>query len=482
MQRHVHYSISIHAASSKTVAAQPSGTSHIDDPAPLLPCTSATHPTERHARTAEVITTAASLPAACPPQNGFKAIKDAARRDFFTIRADSVQDGALSLLDSLAEYLVWDGMDRRLRATASATHTDHPEAIVSVQQIANDIKIRVGHDLCERTIERALKKLCDVGLLSTTPRFHQGRRQASSYMLLYAPSMAARMENSRRGRIKSASTGQETPQDISTTAQKPDVLQCQTYGSVRIGDMIPRFPMISDIPEVPQDAELAGSPVNTHAQPDSGLTTYRLKDSMKDSMKALSTAANEQPPEISETTNRNGETDGSNFTPGGAEVQAESGVCRSAHVIVTPVAHGEEQRASSHPTSMSPLFNKKKENKKAFKNVFSISDFSKNNPAQKPLQDRSDGNGYYLDSVHKKGWISAVHPALQSHLGVLSRHAFFSGYRTLDMLRDWFQGFEDDIAEHRTTIAEILQRAGLQSFETTTGQVSAGMKSAGFGC
>ncbi len=457
MQQHVHYSMSIRVASPQTEAVQRSSTTRIDDPA---------NPQ------------AASLPAASPPQNGFKAIKDAARRDFFTIRADSVQDGALSLLDSLAEYLVWDGMDRRLRATASATHTDYPEAIVSVQQIANDIKIRVGHDLCERTIERALKKLCDVGLLSATPRFHQGRRQASSYMLLYAPTMAERLENSRRGCIKSDSAGREPPQDKSTTARLPDVRQYQPYGSVRIGDVIPGFSKISGLPDVPQDAELTGSPVNTHAQPDSDQMTISLKDGRN----ALSTWVNEQSPEISEKTNQNYEIEDSNPGPSCSEIQAESGVCRSAHSAASPVPPDEEKRASGHPTSMSPLFNNKKENKKAFKNVFSISDFSKNNPAPKPLQDRSVGNGYYLDTVHEKGWVSTAHPALQAYLGDLSRYAFFAGYRTLDTLRDWFQNIEDDIAGHHTTVAEVLQNAGLQIDPTPVRQPIVGVKVAAFGC
>ena len=453
MQQQVHYSVSIHAAPSRTVTAQQPTVARADDVLPHVP--SPTTGTTRHAAHTEQHASPADVR---PPQNGFKAIKDAARRDFFTIRADSVQDAALSLLDSLAEYLVWDGMDRRLRATASATHTDYPEAIVSVQQIANDIKIRVGHDLCERTIERALKKLCDVGLILATPRFHQGRRQASSYMLLYAPSMAERLENSRRGRIKSASTGQEPPQAKSAAAQNPDVRQYKHYGSVRIGDMIPGFPMNSGLPDVSQDPELVGSPVNTHAHPDSDLTAYSLKDGMK----ALSAAENEQPPENSETTDQNYEIEDSNPTPGGAEVLAESGVCQLAHYAASPVAPGEEQRASSHPTSMSPLFNKTvKENKKVFKNVFSISDFSKNNQTPKPSQDRPGGNGYFLDSVHQKGWISTDDPKLLPYLGDLSRYAFFAGHRTLDALSSWFQGIENDISDNRTTLEETLLTAGI---------------------
>ncbi|MHB8315637.1 MAG: hypothetical protein ACYDCW_07910 [Acidithiobacillus ferrivorans] len=438
MQQHVYYSVSVHAAFPHKAAAQPSSTNRIDDPANL---------------------TAVSLPAGSPPQNGFKSIKDAARRDFFTIRADSVQDAVLSLLDSLAEYLVWDGMDRRLRASASATHTDYPEAIVSVQQIANDIKIRVGHDLCERTIERALKKLCDVGLLSTTPRFHQGRRQASSYMLLYTLSMAARLENSRRGRVKSASTGQEPPQDKSTTAQNQDVRQYQPYGSVRIGDMIPRFPMRSSLPDALQDAELVGSPVNTHAQPNSDLTACSLEDGTK----ALSAAANEQPTEISETTDQSYEIEDSNPTPGDAEIQAESGVCRSAHYAASPVTPGEEQRTSSHPTSVSPLFNKAvKENKKDFKNVFSISDFSKKERSkenQTSLQ-TDDEIGYYLDTVHRSGWVSSPKKHLQEYFGSLSTYLFFNKYRTIEAMAEWFQQQENRINHGEASLSDVLTATG----------------------
>ncbi|MEB8485915.1 MULTISPECIES: hypothetical protein [Acidithiobacillus] len=442
MQQHGHYSVSIHTAFPHKAAAQPSSTNRIDDPT--------------------------NLTAVSPPQNGFKSIKDAARRDFFTIRADSVQDAALSLLDSLAEYLVWDGMDRRLRAAASATHTDYPEAIVTVQQIANDIKIRVGHDLCERTIERALKKLCDVGLLSTTPRFHQGRRQASSYMLLYTPSMAARLENSRRGRVKSASTGQEPPQGKSTTAQNPDVRQYQPYGSVRIGDMISRFPMSSGLPDVPHDAEPVGSTVNTHAQPASDLTACSLKGGMK----ALPAAENEQPPEISETTDQHYEIDDSNHTPGGAEIQAESGVCRSAHYAASPVAPSEDQRASSHPTSMSPLFNKAvKENKKDFKNVFSISDFIKREPAKKSQTalkaDPSDSEtGYYLDTVHRSGWVSSPKKHLQEYFGSLSTYLFFNKYHTIEAMAEWFQQQENRINSAEITIGDVIATAGIKPKES----------------
>ena len=426
MQQYVHYSISIHAASPQTVAAQPSSTTRIDDPA-NPPST--------------------SLLAESPPQNGFKAIKDAARRDFFTIRADSVQDGALSLLDSLAEYLVWDGMDRRLRAAASATHTDYPEAIVSVKQVANDIKIRVGHDLCERTIERALKKLCDVGLLSATPRFHQGRRQASSYMLLHTPSMAARLESSRRGRIKSASTGQEAPQDKSTTAKNPDVRQHPPYGPVRIGGAIPGFLMISGFTGVPQDAELVGPPAY----------------SMKDGIKALSTAANEQPTGISGMTDRSYDVDDVNRTPGTSEIQAESGVCQLAHCAASPVAPSEEQRASSHPTSMSPLFNKAvKENKKDFKNVFSISDFSKKERSKETrtgLQ-TDDEIGYYLDTVHRSGWVSSPKKHLQEYFGSLSTYLFFNKYRTIEAMAEWFQQQENRINHGETSLSDVLAATG----------------------
>ncbi|EGQ60377.1 hypothetical protein GGI1_00050, partial [Acidithiobacillus sp. GGI-221] len=232
MQQQVHYSVSIHAVPFRTIPAQQPNAAGAEVHPVTAPATSITNPTpitEQHAGPAGVR----------PPQNGFKTIKDAARRDFFTIRADAVQDGVLSMLDSLAEYLVWDGMDRRLRAVASATHTEHPEVVVSVQQIANDIKVRVGHDLCERTIERALKKLCDVGLLSATARFHQGRRQASSYMLLYAPSMSSRLENSRRGGIPRSQAVSDTPPASPCGTQALDVPESPYSALTRIGDMIP---------------------------------------------------------------------------------------------------------------------------------------------------------------------------------------------------------------------------------------------------
>ena len=483
MQPYAHYSISIHAASPITVAAQPSSTSHIDDPSTPLSCTRATYPSERYARTVEVNQSAtslpvASLPAVTPLQNGFKAIKDAARRDFFTIRADSVQDGVLSLLDSLAEYLVWDGMDRRLRAAASATHTDYPEAIVSVQQIANDIKIRVGHDLCERTIERALKKLCDVGLLTVTPRFHQGRRQASSYMLLYAPSMASRLENSRRGRINGASTGQEPPQDKPVTARNPDSRHYQPYGAVRIGDMIPGFRMSSGFADLPQDVKLAVSPENTHVQPASDLPVNN-QDIGK---KALSTVANAQSSGIFGTTVLNHAIEDVNRTTDDPEMQAESGVCRSAHCVVSTDTSFDKQVATSHPTSMSPLFNKEKENKKAFKNVFSISDFSKKNNEPKASLHHLGTNGYFLDEVHQKGWVSAEHPGLKPYLGDLSRYAFFNGHHTLEALCVWFQAAEDRIAEHRSTIAEILLEAEIQVSDVPASSMQNKMEKAHYGC
>ncbi|MBU2792781.1 hypothetical protein HAQ01_05155 [Acidithiobacillus thiooxidans] len=370
--------------------------------------------------------------ASIQPPNGFKAMKEAARHDFFSIRADAVQDGALALLDSLAEYLVWDGMDRRLRAVASATHTDYPEAVVSVQQIAKDIKIRIGHDLCERTIERALKKLCDVGLLLATARFHQGRRQASSYQLLYTPSMASRLMNSRRGgaskdakitttndTMLSTNTYSAVPKASAVSEEAREALETPYHSLTRIGDRLPMFsaPVLDDKNPLP-------APLNGKETNDPTSLSSRLPE-----------------------------------------------VCRSAHAELSdePASNAlktaipeKDERTHNQPTQMSPLFNKenKKENKKVFKNVFLISDFSKNplevETSPTPSVAPGTPNGYYLDKVHQKGWVSTASAALHPYLDDLSRVAFFAGHHTLDALQNWFQSQENAIAAQQTTLTEIL--------------------------
>ncbi|EGQ63902.1 hypothetical protein GGI1_22294, partial [Acidithiobacillus sp. GGI-221] len=58
----------------------------------------------------------------------------------------------------------------------------------------------------------------------------------------------------------------------------------------------------------------------------------------------------------------------------------------------------------------------------------------------------------------------------------------FAGHRTLDALREWFQGIENDIAEQRTTLAETLHMAGLSVSPAPTGHGPAEMKETRFGC
>ena len=491
MQQQVHYSVSIHAVPFRTVPAQQPNTAGAEAHPVTAPATSITNPTtltEQHAGPVGVR----------PPQNGFKTIKDAARRDFFTIRADAVQDGVLSLLDSLAEYLVWDGMDRRLRAVSSATHTEHPEVVVSVQQIANDIKVRVGHDLCERTIERALKKLCDVGLLSATPRFHQGRRQASSYMLLYAPSMSSRLENSRRGGFAKTQAVSDTPPASQYGTQARDIQESPYSALTRIGDRIPALSVYPDHTEEYMVAKESRCEASVAACSNSVLPGDQTTITIKKAYVPSGHGSFAPPPQLGENNRlsedrqdvptRSPSPVGSKteVTDGGHDrISSQPEVCRSAHSAnetTKRAVPGEPERVSLHTTSVSPLFNNKKENKKAFKNVFSISDFSKNNRQPEASPDRPDDNGYFLDIVHGKGWISASHPALKAYLGDLSRYAFFAGYRTLDALRDWFQGIENDIAGQRTTLAETLQAAGLSVSPAPVGHGPAEMKETRFGC
>lgn len=391
--------------------------------------------------------------------NGFLAMKDAARHDFFTIRADAVQDGALALLDSLAEYLVWDGMDRRLRATASATHTDVPEAVVSVQQIANDIKVRVGHDLCERTVERALKKLCDVGLLLASARFHQGRRQASSYQLLFAPSMAARLAHSRRdcqgGNGKSAAACTTVPDvrasrsipaipEVYKEPRQTEAVRETVYNPMaRIGDCLPALPAFSAFPAPGLHSRSAPSvpsaPSSDNRKTPADIATGHFPEVCRSAHPAPEAVSQWPNPSTPETLN-------------------------------TAPAEGKTPAEGDHPTSLSPLFKKEKQKqkKKAFQKVVSISDFSKNRPAPEttPLPDTSPDltvhDGYFLDTIHQQGWVRASNPVLLPHLGDLSRAAFFAGCHTLEALQGWFQQQENDIAAQRTTLARVLVTARIQ--------------------
>lgn len=474
MQQQIYYSVSIHSSSSRTVTTQQPNvvrTSISPAPAPT-PVNCTTRPTaaaEQHARPGNDR----------QPRNGFKEMKDAAKRDFFTIRADAVQDGVLSLLDSLAEYLVWDGMDRRLRAVASATHTEHPEAIVSIQQIANDIKVRVGHDLCERTIERALKKLSDVGLLSTSARFHQGRRQASSYMLLYAPSMSSRLERSRRGGIPKP----HAASDASLTGQfktpAPDIPRSANTQLTRIGDSIPAFPAHPVYQEEPVNVRhSSGGEVAANG---SGSAFYEVRPTFDleaahelsghhSSERSPQTGKNDQSSECSqEVRNQSASPTRSkieDMDARQAHTVCQPPVCRSAHStegVTNRDVPVETERSLIHPTSVSPLFNKEKENKKVFKNVFSISDFKKKEPAKEnPMDLQPDAEtGYYLDTVHRSGWVSSTRKQLKDHFGNLSTYLFFNKYHTIEAMTNWFQLQENRINSGETTLSEVLATAGV---------------------
>ncbi len=491
MQQQTHYSVSIHAVPFRTIPAQQPNSAGADVHPVTSPATNITNPipfTEQHAR----------LAGSQPPQNGFKMIKDAARRDFFTIRADAVQDGVLSMLDSLAEYLVWDGMERRLRAVASATNTEHPVVVVSVQQIANDIKVRVGHDLCERTIERALKKLCNVGLLSATQRFHQGRRQASSYMLLYTPSMSSRLENSRRGGIPKSKSVSDTPPASPYGKQALDIQESPYSALTRIGDRIPALTVHHVYAEEFMASKNSRWEESVATCSNSALPGDPPPIAIEKTYVPSGHGSSAPPPQLGEN-NRPSDVhqdatvcspspvgSKADVTDGGHDrIQIQPEVCRSAHSsneTINRAVPGDTERVSLHPTSVSPLFNNKKENKKVFKNVFCISDFPKNNQQPNASPDRPEGNGYFLDTVHGKGWVSATHPSLQTYLGDLSRYAFFKGHRTLDTLREWFQGIENDIAGQRTTLAETLHAAGLSVSPTPIGHSPAELKEARFGC
>ena len=395
-----------------------------------------------------------------PPINGFAAMRDAAKRDFFTIRADAVQDGALGAVDTLAEYLVWDGMDRRLRAIASANHTNNPEAIVTVKQIANDIKIRVGHDLCERTIERAIKKLQDASLIHVIPRFKNGRRQASSFILLFSPAMSEKLNKSRRVN-KSAipdTSGMAAPTDFAGTEKQacrdaipPQTLSAMTSAglssiAVNLQHIQARMGQIA--------AEHFHAPNGYSGQP----TVPNPSPNDLQSSVQICTLCSPDGVEVGENTNSTADGLG----------QSTLG-----------------QRGSpdtNHPTSMSPLFNKAvKENKKDFKNVFSISDFIKREPAKesqtalKTTPSDSEA-GYYLDTVHRSGWVSSPKNHLQEYFGSLSTYLFFNKYRTIEAMAEWFQQHENRIGHGEITLNDVLTAAGIFPAETQSSEQKASMR------
>lgn len=400
--------------------------------------------------------------------NGYPMITESCKRDFFTIRADCVQDAALASVDSLAEYLVWDGMDRRARAIASASHTSSPEVVVSISQIAADIKSRLGHDLCERTIERAIRKLSDTGLIGIESRFNAGRRQASSYRLLFSDGMKLRLDHTRRG--KKATTGYPDEHQASTVDKEeypPSSQQTRTerkavrsdntsmapnytHGLARIGVKIPSFPQ----PAVDSD-------ISPRSDPSEHICTQAMPDALKHESALTDTDGNKEVTDNSNALDENIDC--------GLQTNQES-------------VHGNSALIHQ-PTSVSPLFNKEEKNKKGFENVFSFSDFSKKNNSSQPSPERGEGNGYFLDSVHRKGWVSVEEPQLLAYLGDLSRYAFFSGHHTLDELSVWFQSIEDDIANNRTSLGKILHTAGITNSTTPLSALeSVATKGWRFGC
>ena len=401
---------------------------------------------------------AGQTPAAPPLQpNGYPMITESCRRDFFTIRADCVQDAVLGSVDSLAEYLVWDGMDRRARAIASANHTSSPEAVVSISQIAADIKSRVGHDLCERTIERAIRKLSDVGLIGIESRFNAGRRQASSYRLLFSDGMKSRLGATRRGKRASTGNPEEQPgmapnrdeyppnperarteSKVTSTDHVHPVLN-YGHGLTRIGLMVPSFPL----PTIASDS-------NPLPGPSVHICTQAATDEAKD--------------ESAQTT-RTGNTERKGITKALGEGE-------NYGLTIKPKSLQHEVAEILHPTSMSPLFNKEeKENKKVFKNVFSISDFIKREQAKESRTalkaDPSDSEtGYYLDTVHRSGWVSSPKKHLQEYFGSLSTYLFFNKYRTIDAMVEWFQQQENHINCGETTLDYILMMTGISQEES----------------
>lgn len=393
-----------------------------------------------------------------PSLNGFMAMRDAAKRDFFTIRADAIQDGVLAAVDTLAEYLVWDGMDRRLRAIASANHTDKPEAVVTLKQIANDIKIRVGHDLCERTIERAIKKLQDSSLIHVIPRFKNGRRQASAFILLFSKTMSENLNKSRRVNKSSIqdTSGMGTPEDSAATKKQIDIddQPPQTFDT-RTGNGLSS---ITGSLRYLQSFLGQTSPEHLHTAngyrgcPESPMAITDPSPARQQNLVQNCTTESPTIPVQNCTTIFPPRPESGKSVESGSDGPVQSTL-------------GERVPPdTNHPTSMSPLFNKAvKENKKVFKNVFSISDFLKKEPTKEnrtgPQPDAEAG--YYLDTVHRSGWVSSPNRHLQEYFGSLSTHLFFNKYRTIDAMTDWFQLQENCINSGETTLSEVLAAAGI---------------------
>ncbi|WP_140390980.1 hypothetical protein [Acidithiobacillus thiooxidans] len=427
-----------------------------------------------------------------PRGNGFLSMKNAAKEDYFTIRADAIQDSVLSQVDSLAEYLVWDGMDRRLRAIASATNTIAPEATVSIQQIANDIKVRVGHNFCERTIERAIKKLADCGIILSKQQFSSGRRQASSYQLCFTADMQSRLRSSRRNK-KGKTMDEDIHADSKRYEHTSPVVQ-RSENLTKIGQLASRFglagltestPVQSNFQEGQKVCNFAHSG-NLHAAPDSSQSSTAMSSdaaqqlgNFDDCQKVCKIAHSGNLDDVPES--ERGKTASNRNKPENPRTFRKTGkVCKIAHPANSyRQDRGDQnvavaQQAVNQPTPVSPLF---KEERKINKNIFSYSDFLlKKHAAQNETETTTAGNhGYFLDPVHQKGWICSEKSALKPYLGDLSRHAFFAGKRNIEDLSAWFQDMEQKISEGSLALLELLRNAGIEVMKTQQSPVSYGV-------
>lgn len=421
--------------------------------------------------------------------NGYAKIVESCKQDFFTIRADCVQDAVLATVDSLAEYLVWDGMDRRLRAAASAHHTASPEATVSIQQIAADIKSRLGHELCERTVERAIKKLSVAGLIAVESRFAAGRRQASAYRLLFSSGMEYRLQSSRRGK-KAPYAPKSAPQPL--TPESAPVHTHASYAQLNRSSSTTEDPQAfardntSSSFGVRKLVDVANNPLPAGLQRVEDIEEYRVHICTQGETPRQS---GEMPPlqEENPVMTEHGSSAGTE-EPGEKVKSWENGDVRP-ETERTGVGHYTKSTAYDHPTPVSPLFNNEKEkNKKVIKNVYCLADFVKKDAEQ--TNDNGHGNGYHLDPVHQKGWVRSRNPQLQRHFGVLSRHLFLSGTRDLESLVAWFETRESQLQSGAITLKDILQEAGeaTEAPEASVGthrsdeKVKPGKTLLGYGC
>lgn len=427
-----------------------------------------------------------------PRGNGFIHMKNAAKEDYFTIRADAIQDSVLSQVDSLAEYLVWDGMDRRLRAIASATNSTTPEATVSIQQIAKDIEIRVGHTFCERTIERAIKKLIDCGMLQSKQQFSSGRRQASSYQLCFTVDMQSRLESSRRKKNNKQVIKDEITDNHDHNGHRSLIQHQETIANIgaiasRIGltglvELKPIQPETTNEQKVCNFAHSEYQHSSTEISWPSGATasdTTQYSGNLHGSQQvckiAHSESMNEAP--VSEGV---GAVDNGVKPENQRQFQKTEKVCKIAHTVNSyslPIhvqAIPATPENTNQPTPVSPLF---KEERKINKNIFSYSDFLlKKHAAQNETETTTAGNhGYFLDPVHQKGWICSEKSALKPYLGDLSRHAFFAGKRNIEDLSAWFQDMEQKISEGSLALLELLRSAGIEVMKTHQSPVSYGV-------